>query len=338
MKSKKRWSIRQLLFWLLLTALAWMAVSRFTEIETLIGTLKKGRWPWILLAGALQAGYYVLYAALFHFAFHAVGVESRLRYLVFVTLGAVFVNTVAPSGGMAGLVLFMDDAARHRQSPARAAAGTLLVSIVDFGAFTAVLIAGLVYLFLHHDLKLYEIIAALSLLLFTAGQASVLVLGLWRPALLYRILNGVQRIVNGLAHRFRFRPLANNWAARNAAEFTEAAAAIGSHPWCLGPAVGAGFAAHAVNLASLYTLFRAFQQGITFGALVAGYAMGVLFLNISPVPQGIGVVEATMVLVFSSLGVASESALVITLAFRGLTFWLPLALGALVLRKLKSFH
>lgn len=338
MKSKKCWSIRQFLFWLLLTALAWLVVSRFTEIETLIKTLKQGRWPWILLAGALQAGYYVLYAALFHFAFYAVGIASRLRNLVFVTLGAVFVNTVAPSGGMAGLALFIDDAARHQQSPARAAAGTLLVSIVDFGAFTVVLVAGLVYLFLRHDLKLYEIIAALSLLLFTAGQAGVLLLGLWQPTLLHRLLSWVQRIVNALAHKFRLRPLPSDWATRNAAEFTEAAAAISSHPWRLGPAVGVGLAAHAVNLASLYTLFRAFQQGTTFGTLVAGYAMGVLFLNISPIPQGIGVVEATMVLVFASLGVSSESALVITLTFRGLTFWVPLALGALVLHKLKSFH
>lgn len=240
MKFKKRWSIRQLLFWLLLTALAWLVISRFTEIETLIRTLRQGRWPWILLAAVLQAGYYVLYAALFHFTFYAVGVTSRLSNLVFVTLGAVFVNTVAPSGGMAGLALFMDDAARHKQSPARAAVGTLLVSIIDFGTFTVALIAGLAYLFLHHDLKPYELIAAVSLLLFTAGQAGVLVLGLWRPVLLYRLLSWVQRVVNELAHKLKFRPLASDWAARNAAEFTEAATAIGSQPWRLGPAVGAG--------------------------------------------------------------------------------------------------
>lgn len=176
------------------------------------------------------------------------------------------------------------------------------------------------------------------LLLFTAGQASVLILGLWRPATLRHALEWVQRIVNGLANRFRFRPLASDWAARNAAEFTEAAAVLSSHPQRLGPAVGISLAAHIVNLASLYSLFQAFRQVTTFGPLVAGYAMGILFLNISPIPQGIGIVEATMALVFASLGVPSEGAIVITLTFRGLTFWLPLALGALVLRRLKSFR
>lgn len=44
-----------------------------------------------------------------------------------------------------------------------------------------------------------------------------------------------------------------------------------------------------------------------------------------------------MTLVFASLGVPIERATVISLAFRGLTFWLPLAIGFMVLRRLKSF-
>jgi uncharacterized protein (TIRG00374 family) len=121
-------------------------------------------------------------------------------------------------------------------------------------------------------------------------------------------------------------------------EFTGAAAALSAHPERLGQAVGVGLAAHLINLASLYSLFPAFHQPITLGPLVAGYAMGILFLNVSPIPQGIGVVEGMMALVFTSLGVPGGVAIVITLAFRGLTFWLPLALGSLALRRLRSSH
>jgi uncharacterized membrane protein YbhN (UPF0104 family) len=117
MTTRRRLSKRRWLFWLLLAAFAWLVVSRFTEIETLVTTLGQGRWPWILLAALLQVGYYVLYAALFQVAFHTVGVESRTRDLLPVTLGAVFINTVAPSGGTAGLALFVDDAARQWAAP-----------------------------------------------------------------------------------------------------------------------------------------------------------------------------------------------------------------------------
>ena len=124
---------------------------------------------------------------------------------------------------------------------------------------------------------------------------------------------------------------------RNTAEFTEAAMAITAQPALLMRTIGVAFAAHLVDLTSLYVLFLAFHQRVHFGVLVAGYAMGILFWIVSITPQGIGVVEGMMTLVFTSLGVPIEHATVITLAFRGLTFWLPLGIGFVVLRRLKSF-
>lgn len=101
--------------------------------------------------------------------------------------------------------------------------------------------------------------------------------------------------------------------------------------------VGVAFAAHLVDLTSLFVLFLAFHQKVHFGVLVAGYSMGILFWIVSITPQGIGVVEGMMTLVFASLGVPIERATVISLAFRGLTFWLPLGIGFILLRRLKSF-
>ncbi len=57
-----------------------------------------------------------------------------------------------------------------------------------------------------------------------------------------------------------------------------------------------------------------------FGPLVAGYSTGILFGNISPVPQGIGVVEGVMALVCSSLGIHVVIATLIVLTFRDLNF------------------
>ena len=92
--------------------------------------------------------------------------------------------------------------------------------------------------------------------------------------------------------------------------------------------------AHCLDLLSLWMLFLAFRQEISIGALVAGFAIGVLFWIVSITPQGIGVVEGAMALVFVSLGVPAPQATVIAVAFRALTFWLPLGIGALSLRRL----
>ena len=53
--------------------------------------------------------------------------------------------------------------------------------------------------------------------------------------------------------------------------------------------------------------------------------------------MGVGVVEGVMPLVYISLDVPAEAATIITLAFRGLSFWLPFALGFLLLRRVKAF-
>lgn len=330
---------RAWLFWLLIIAFVWLVVSRVTEIEKLANTLAQGQWPWIAVAALLQIVYYLVYTTLYQSAFDTVEVKSRVRDLLPVLLGSLFVNVVAPTGGTIGAALFVDDAARRGQPPARAAAGTVLVLATDFGAFALVLIAGLVYLLAQHSLTAYEIIAAAILFLIAGGLSGVLWLGLWRPGLLRRLLDGVQGLAARLAGWVkRASPLAGDWAARNAAEFTGAAAAIAEHPGRLARTLGVALAAHLVDVASLYILFLAFNQSIKVGPLVAGYAIGILFWIVSPTPQGIGVVEGAMALVYASLGVPGETATIVALAFRGLTFWLPLALGFFLLSRVESFR
>jgi phosphatidylglycerol lysyltransferase len=330
---KRRW-----LFWLLIIAFIWLVVARFAEIQKLADTLAGGQWEWILAAVALQTLYWFAYTGLYRAAFATVNVQSRIRDLLPVTFASIFVTVLAPSGGASGAALFVDDAARRGQSAARAAVGTLLELIADFSAFTLILLVGMGYLFAQHDLKIYEIIGALVLMAATMGLTGVLLLGLWQPLRLRQVLGGIQRRVNRLAGWFR-RPalLTNDWTEKNAAEFIEAAQAIAARPARLGLTLTVALAAHLIDLASLYVLFLAFQQPIRFGPLVAGYAMAILFLIVSPTPMGVGVVEGVTPLVLISLGIPAATATVVVLAFRGLSFWLPLGLGFFLLQRIKTF-
>ena len=69
---------------------------------------------------------------------------------------------------------------------------------------------------------------------------------------------------------------------------------------------------------------------------VGGFAITYMFLVVSPTPSGIGIVDGIMPLALSSLRVPWGQAVIITLAFRGITFWLPLGLGAIALRVLRQ--
>ena len=333
MLMRRRW-----IFWVLVILFVWVVISRMSEIRKLADTLVGGQWQWVAIASLLQVLYYITYTGLYQSAFQVVGVQSQIGELLPVTFASIFVNVAAPSGGASGVALFVDDAARRGQSAARATVGTLLVLVADFTAFLAILVFGVIYLFTHHNLKIYESAAAVILLVIIAGLTGFLLLGLWRPEWLHRLLTWTKRLANRLARLIK-RPdiLDEAWVERNTAEFTEAAMAITAKPALLMQTLGIAFAAHLIDLASLFTLFLAFHERVHFGVLVAGYAMGILFWIVAITPQGIGVVEGMMTLVFASLGIPIERATVIALAFRGLTFWLPLGIGFILLRRLKSF-
>jgi uncharacterized protein (TIRG00374 family) len=328
----------RLLFWLLIAAFLWLLVSRMGEIEKTAEPLVRGQIDWILAAAILQVLYYAVFACMFKSAFYTVGVESRIRDLLPVTFGALFVNVVAPTWGMAGAALYIDDAAHRGESPARAAAGTLLAQTADFTSFALILGGGVAYLLIRHRLRGYEIAGTLVLLAILCSLALSLILALWRPVILKRMMFSAQNIINSIMLRIR-RPaiLSDGWAEKNASDFSMAAGAIKDRPKWLVLTVLIALFAHVINIASLYSLFIAFNQHIGAAPLVAGYAMGILFWNISPVPQGIGVVEGVMTLVYASLGIHRVNAALIVLAFRGLNFWLPMLAGFFLIRKVRLF-
>jgi uncharacterized protein (TIRG00374 family) len=80
--------------------------------------------------------------------------------------------------------------------------------------------------------------------------------------------------------------------------------------------------------------FLALGTPFSVGTLVGGFAIGYLFLIVSPTPSGLGVVEGVMTLTLASLRVQLEAAALITLTYRFITFWFPLAVGAVAFRLL----
>jgi uncharacterized protein (TIRG00374 family) len=331
---KRRW-----IYWLLVIAFLWLVLSRFNELSDFSQILAQGRFQWVLVAITLQVLQYLISSASFRTAFSTVGIESRIRDLFPLFFGSMFVNVIAPAGGASGAVLFVDHAARSGQPPARAAAGLLLQLITSLIAVFIIIIAGLAYLGFQGGLQLYQIAAASYLLFAITVISLVIVLSLWRPTLLHSILDWLQHTINALMHKIHRSALfSEGWADRQARDFTAAGEAITARPAWVISTLGVLIFSHVVSLAGLYTLFLAFSETVSIGSLVAGYAVGVLFLIVSVTPQGIGIVEGIMPSVFASLGVSNAAATLTVFAFRGLTLWLPLLVGFIILRRLDVFR
>ena len=76
--------------------------------------------------------------------------------------------------------------------------------------------------------------------------------------------------------------------------------------------------------------------GYAFGctdvaALVAAFAVAAISVILSPTPQGVGVVEAAIAAILTAQGTSLATATAIALVYRGIMFWMPFCIGAVLL-------
>src|SRR5262245_37579057 len=170
-------SRRQLLLWVLIIGFFWVIFTRLPQIRELVRTLAQGSWQWILAAVVFQSLYFVFFTLSYQAAFATVGLPSRFLDLLGVTFGSYFVNVVAPTGGASGAALFVDDAARRGQPPARAATGLVLQLAGDYVGVVVVVALGLGYLNGHGALQAYQWLGGLVMTALAGSLVGVLVLG-----------------------------------------------------------------------------------------------------------------------------------------------------------------
>ena len=164
----------------------------------------------------------------------------------------------------------------------------------------------------------------------------ILVLGRKRPALVLRILRPIERLVDRIRARFKKPPL-DSWVERAVASFSDAAGLIGHNPKTTAKVFGCSIVASSCELACFCLVGVAF--GVTYPeALICGYVVATLFAMISITPQGVGVVEAAVVVAFTSFGASSAAGLSIALVYRGIVFWMPFLIGAVLIQTTKTFR
>lgn len=328
-----------ILFLLLTIGLIWFVRANMTDLRQVTAVLAQAQWPWLAAAFALRLVYFVLFTLIYQTAFGAVGVQSRWRGLLPLTLAAAFIDTTAPLGGTASIAIFMDDARRRGQSPSRTAAGTLLFYTAFNGVFLLILGGALWLMAMQGVVTAVQLTSTLILAATLLGLVALLWLGHRYETRLRWLLRGAQWLVNRAGRLIR-RPhlLADTWAEQQAADFAAAARAIAASPRRLLPVLAAALAAHLAAMLGLIAVFAAFRQPLSFPVILAGYAMTVLFTNVSPTPDGIGFVEVALPLVYLSFNLPLALGTAVTLTFRAFSFWLPIFMGFTAVRRLRLFR
>jgi uncharacterized protein (TIRG00374 family) len=91
----------------------------------------------------------------------------------------------------------------------------------------------------------------------------------------------------------------------------------------LGSGLNIGF-----DMLTLYFLFIAAGHAANPGVLMAGYSVAFLLEKaVFFIPGGIGVIEGGMVAIYTILGIPGTICVVVVLAYRLISFWIPILLG-----------
>jgi hypothetical protein len=306
----------------------YLLLTRFTELQAVWETLQQGHWLWIALGVVVQFAWLINFALTFRAVYRLLGMEMALRQLLPLVAASHFLNVSAPTGGFSGLAVFIAAARRRNLSTARVTIAGVLIVLLDYFGFLVVLALGLIVLIRRNNLHAADVAASVILLGVALALAGLLALGARSAEALEGVLVRAARLVNALLSPLLRRPYLSEARAHTfAAEAAEGLSALraGWRGYLL-PAGHALFG-KALLVCILFLAFLAFNQPVSPGTLIAGFSIAYLFLIVSPTPGGVGVVEGIMYFSLVSLRVPRDAALVITTAYRGLTFWLPFAYG-----------
>lgn len=312
-------------------------IAKLTEIQSIATTLQRGNWWFLGLALIVEILWFFNSGASFKAIYRAMGIEERVGTLALMYSAAGFINVVAPTAGVGGLAIFMSEARRRNYSSARAAVAGVLFLLFDYLGLIGILLVGLIILIRRNDLTLVVILASAALVALALLFAFLLNLGMQSAVALGKTLAKMARFINKLLYPFIHREyLSEERAHEFALDAADGLIKMRSEPKTMLMPMFLAITNKTGLIIILTLMFLAFRIPISIGTVIACFSIGYLFVIISPTPAGIGVVEGALTLALASMYISLEDAAVITLGYRGITFWLPMLFGMVSLRVLEK--
>lgn len=314
-----------------------LVVISFGEFEKIMLTLQKSHLEYFIFAILIQFIWFLVTGRMYQSIYHLLGLDETVITLSRISAAANFINVVAPTAGAGGIALFAGEARRRGHPTGKVTVAAALFLLLDQIAFLVILSLGLIVLVRRNDLSPAEMSATLILLGIAVASVFVLYLGYRSEEKLGDFLAKTARGINRFVHIFRKKEYLSEPRAREFAhEISEGFAGLTEQPSSLVRPVLWGILDKTLLMCILVCAFLSFEVPFSAGTIIAGFSITYLFLIVSPTPSGIGIVEGIMPIILTTLHVDWSQAVVITLTYRTVTFWIPFGIGALAFRSLHA--
>lgn len=269
-------------------------------------------------------------------AFSAIGFDkTSLWDNIVLIFSIVFINTFCLFGGATGVAFIVDDLHRKGASLGTATSGAILSQVGYFAAIFVISVIGFITMTVSGTVNVLFVIGGLLLAGTLAILSSMFIIGYFKPDLLYRLFDFLDRWINKIISHFH-RSLPAAWGSATADSIIKSARILAHNPQ--GTAVTVSWA----SLSAITNMLCLVAVGFAFGytnvpVLVAAFALAAISVILSPTPQGVGVVEAVIIAAVAGGGGDAALGATIALVYRGVMFWIPFGIGALLLSQTDFF-
>ncbi len=318
-------SFKKLFFPLLLVIVVIITLFKFSELREIGQLFSEAKWHWLALAFASQYLNFSLQAMVYKSTFKIVNIPA-FKFLKLVKTGItiLFLNFTIPSFGFAGYLWFLKQLKKQGIKEGKALLSIIIELLCYYSAFIFLLILSLIYLFF----KLGNI--GYTQKIAVAGFASVICFFIFAVYFFIGkkkrahkrvvwLAEKIDKAEDGIRQEDRIKELLNDfykdltWLKNNKLKILQ-------------PAL-MQFLKFLSDGLTIFLLFLAFGSLVPIGLGVVAFAFGRLFGLISFIPGGLGAFDASMVLIFNSLGTPLELALSVMLIYRFFSFWIYFPLG-----------
>jgi len=315
-------------------------ITQIQDFGSIVDTVKRSYLRYLFLAILAQCVWLLNVAALYRSIYWLLGINESLIHMMLTAAAANFVNVVTPTAGVGGVAIFISEARRKEYSSGRTTVASAMFVLFDYAGFLMVLALGLIVLFRRDKLQVPELAASGVLLLMAMIIASLLYLGMYSEQKLGRFLASGATFINKIARplqRDKTRDyLSVDRAFTFAHDIADGMCELRGKPRKLILPLLLALSSKALLIIVLLFVFLAFGVPPSLGTLIAGFSIAFLFMIVSPSPSGVGFVEGALTLALASFYIPLSDAAVITIAYRAITFWLPLLIGMVAIRRLDS--
>lgn len=310
-------------------------IANVDYLADFFNTMMTGALVPMVIAILLMLGRHFVQAASYDAAFDAVGHATGFWHNVVLIFSLVFINTFCLFSGATGVAFIIDDAHREGCDAGQSTGGAILSQIGYFAAVFVISVIGFITMWISGHMNTVFLVGGLALAAVLVVLSSLFFVGHLKPRILYRVFLVLEKLINKVLGLLK-KTLKPGWGRNMAHSFVATSDLLAKNP--KGSVITVAYASFSaiLNMACLVAI------GYAFGfenveALVAAFAVGAISVILSPTPQGVGVVEAMITAILTAYGCSVATAAAIALVYRGVMFWIPFCIGAVLLSQAGFF-